>query len=175
MNKPELINWKTFKSFLEQHPEQLLQFQYGDDKRIDASYHLTEIKQAPITSVDCGGVMNTWTEVILQLWEPEKKDSTRAMQVKKALSIINLVEQSMPLNPLAVVKIEFGNEQYDMRQLFPTQLNLTGDDLIVDLNPGKSECKAIGRGESCGTVPKLKIEMFNLTDGNTCSPDSGCC
>lgn len=173
MNKPELINWKTFKSFLDQHPEQFLQFQYGAGQWVDASYHLTEIKQAPITSVDCGGVMSTWTEVILQLWEPEKKDSERAMQAKKALSIINLVEQAMPLNPLAIVKIEFGNEQYAMRQLFPAGLRLAGDDLIVDLNPGKSECKAIGRGDSCGIIPK--IEMFNVTDGNTCSPDSGCC
>ncbi len=58
MNKPESINWKTFKGTLVQHPGLDLQFQYAEGKLVDAAYHITEIKQAPITSVDCGGVMN---------------------------------------------------------------------------------------------------------------------
>ncbi len=89
--------------------ERHLQFQYAADKLVDASYHITEIKQAPIVSVDCGGVMNTWTEIIVQLWEPEHRDSDREMKGSKALSIIALVEKTLPLNPLGTVKFEFGN------------------------------------------------------------------
>nr|WP_246230234.1 DUF6428 family protein [Mucilaginibacter humi] len=58
MNKSEAINWKTFKDTLLAHPDLDLQFQYAEGKLVDAAYHITEIKQAPITSVDCGGVMN---------------------------------------------------------------------------------------------------------------------
>ena len=57
MDKLEAINWKTFKETLEKHPDLILQFQYAENKWVDASYHITEIKQAPIVSVDCGGVM----------------------------------------------------------------------------------------------------------------------
>lgn len=191
MNTQELTTWQTFKATLEQNPALTLQFQYAADKWVDASYHITEIKQAPIVSVDCGGVMNSWTEIIVQLWEPEMKDSERAMQVSKALSIIKLVEKSLPLNPLGVVKIEFGNSQFDTRQMYPGAFEISGDNLIVNLVPDATQCKAINRGGSCGTTSKgeeccapakeaitekPKVQLKNLiANDQTCTPGSGCC
>src|SRR6218665_1942411 len=107
MNEYNPLNWQSFKNTLLKNPEKVLQFQYAEGKYVDASYHITDIKQAPIVSVDCGGVMNSWTEVIVQLWEPSISETERAMKVGKALSIINLVEKALPLNPEATVKIEF--------------------------------------------------------------------
>jgi hypothetical protein len=189
MKTTTLMNWQSFKSKLQEHPELTLQFQYAADKWVDASYHITEIKQAPIVSVDCGGVMNSWTEIIVQLWEPSEKDSERAMQVSKALSIVQLVEKTLPLNPLGLVKIEFGNSQFHTRQMFPGEINLDGENLIVNLIPDATQCKAIGRGGSCGTTDtgdeccapaasesKPRIQLINLaSDGPVCGPDSGCC
>src|SRR3954468_9736446 len=99
MKNVEAINWKTFKDTLLKHPDLDLQFQYTEGKMVDAAYHITEIKQAPITSVDCGGVMNDWTEIIVQLWVPEGEHQESAMKVGKALSIIDIVEKMLPLNP----------------------------------------------------------------------------
>lgn len=186
MKKQEAMNWKTFKDLLLENPSLDLQFQYGFDQWVDASYHITEIKQAPITSVDCGGVMNAWTEIIVQLWEPEVRDSERAMKVGKALSIVELVEKTLPLNPLGTVKIEFGNSEFDTRQMFPNELTVSGDNLIVDLRPDAVQCKAIDRGGSCGTTEsgeeccapaeKPKIQLVNLmAAAETCTPGSGCC
>lgn len=187
MNKIEAMNWQKFKEQLQQYPELILQFQYEEGKRVDASYHITEIKQAPITSVDCGGVINAWTEIIVQLWEPENEQQERAMQVNKALSIVALVEKSLPLNPMGTVKIEFGNSQFDTRQMFPNGINVEGDNLVVDLRPDAVECKAITRGGSCGindkgeecctpvAVEKPKIVLKNLVTVASCAPGSGCC
>lgn len=180
--------WSSFKAELLQHPELLLQFQYATDKWVNANYHITEIKQAPITSVDCGGVMNAWTEIIVQLWEPTEEEKGRAMQVKKALSIIELVESKMSLNPKGMVKIEFGNSAFDTRQMYPAEFKIDGDNLIINLTPDATQCKAISRGGSCGTTAtgeeccapaqpeKRKIELVNLAaDQNSCTPGSGCC
>ncbi|MFD2866852.1 DUF6428 family protein [Mucilaginibacter antarcticus] len=189
MTTTDLMNWQAFKAELIQHPELHLQFQYSHNQRVDASYHITEIKQAPITSVDCGGKMNSWTEIIIQLWEPAKKDDDRAMQVEKALSIVQLVEKSLPLNPLGIVKIEFGNSAYDTRQMYPGEITIEGENLVVDLNPDFTQCKAINRGGSCGTndageecctpavaEAKPKIQLVNLVNDNQCcTPGSGCC
>lgn len=187
MNTKELMNWGEFKSQLNENTEATLQFQYAEDKWVDASYHITEIKQAPITSVDCGGVMNAWTEVIVQLWEPATSDSERAMKVGKALSIVELVEKSLPLNPSAIVKIEFGNSEFDTRQMYPGEFILENENLIVNLIPDATQCKAIGRGGNCGTNDKgeeccapvqeeeSKIEMVNLVTVQSCTPGSGCC
>jgi hypothetical protein len=183
------LNWQTFKATLEKNPELTLQFQYAEGKWVDASYHITEIKQAPIVSVDCGGKMNAWTEIILQLWEPSVQDSQRAMQVSKALDIVHTVEKLLPLNPLGTVKIEFGNSQFDTRQMYPGQFLIDGANLIVDLVPDFTQCKAIARGGSCGTtdsgdeccapvvaVGKPKIQMINLAGaGQVCEPGAGCC
>jgi len=182
------LKWQSFKEQLLAHPDLTLQFQYAEDKWVDAAYHITEIKQAPITSVDCGGVMNAWTEVIVQLWVPEEEQQLRSMKVHKVLSIVELVEKALPLNPNAIVKIEFGNAQFDTRQMLPKELITEDENLIVDLRPDAVQCKAINRGGSCGInengeecctpaeAVKPKIQLKNLaTSVSSCTPDSGCC
>ena len=185
----ETMNWQSFKNTLLQNPDLELQFQYTDGKLVDAAYHITEIKQAPITSVDCGGVMNAWTEVIVQLWVPDNEQQDRSMKVSKALSIVNIVEKMLPLNPNGIVKIEFGNSEFDTRQMFPNEISVQGDGLLVDLRPDAVQCKAQTRGGSCGTndkgeecctpateVEKTKIQLVNLAaKADSCAPGSGCC
>lgn len=186
MKNQEAINWAAFKEQLLLRPELDLQFQYAENKWVDASYHITEIKQTPIVSVDCGGKMNSWTEIIVQLWEPADQQQDRAMKVGKALSIIALVEKTLPLNPLATVKIEFGNSEFDTRQMYPNNIIMEGDNLVVDLRPDSVQCKAIKRGGSCGTTTtgeecctpvdvKPKTELKNLAISTTCVPGEGCC
>ncbi|HMR82768.1 MAG TPA: DUF6428 family protein [Niabella sp.] len=189
MNNSAFINWQSFKNELLKFPEQTLQFEYTEGKWVDASYHITEIKQAPIVSVDCGGVMNSWTEIIVQLWEPRETEEGRAMLVSKALSIVEIVEKKLALNPTAIVKIEFGNSKFDTRQMYPATFTIDGANLIVGLSPDYTQCKAINRGGSCGTTTenesccspatkpeKKKIEIVNLAaEGQACTPESGCC
>lgn len=187
MNNHQTLNWQRFKEILVQHPNLDLQFQYAENNRVDQSYHITEIKQAPITSVDCGGKLNSWTEIIIQLWEPGRKQQERAMKASKALSIIDLVEKSLTLNPLATVKIEFGNSEFDTRQMFPGEITVQGEDLVVDLRPDTVQCKAIERGGSCGTTAsgeecctpvqntKPKIKLTTLANAEVCTPGGGCC
>jgi hypothetical protein len=180
------MNWNEFKTILEQHPQLVLQFEYAQNRWVNPAYHITEIKQAPITSVDCGGVLNTWTEIILQLWEPEGQDQERAMQVHKALAIIAIVEKALPLEREALVKIEFGNTQFDTRQMLLNGIAIQDDNMIVNLKPDAVQCKAQERGGSCGPTPsgdecctptaKPKVELINLAQSNTCcTPGAGCC
>lgn len=176
MNKIETINWKTFKDMLLQHPDLDLHFRYAAGKLVDAGFHITEIKQAPITSVDCGGVLNSWTEIIVQLWVPENSEQERSMKVNKALSIVNIVEKMLPLNPEGIVKVEFGNSEFDTRQMFPGEILINDDSLTVDLRPDAVQCKATSRGGSCG-IEKPKVQLVNLatTSENCCTPGGGCC
>ncbi|HTD41438.1 MAG TPA: DUF6428 family protein [Mucilaginibacter sp.] len=176
MNKIETVNWGVFKEKLVQNPQLDLQFQYATDKWVSPSYHITEIKQAPITSVDCGGVKNEWTEIIVQLMEPTTQQQLRAMKVRKALSIIDVVEKVLPLDVNGTVKIEFGNSEFATRQLYPNEFIVDGENLVIDLRPDTVQCKAIERGGSCGTPVKQKIELKNLTQTSACcTPGAGCC
>ena len=187
MNNSEPINWKAFKEILLQHPDLDLQFQYAGDKLVDASYHITEIKQALITSVDCGGIKNSWTDIIVQLWVPTDQQQNRAMKVKKALSIVKIVEDKMPIEPNGTVKIEFGNSEFDTRQMYPNEITVAGENLVIDLRPDAVQCKAQNRGGSCGTNEKGEeicapageskptLKNLNVVDKTCCTPGGGCC
>jgi len=174
------MNWNDFKLALSQHLQKELHFEYAIDMRVPVGYHITEIKQAVITSVDCGGVKNEWTEVIVQLWVPDG-DAGKVMTTDKALSIIGTVERVLPVAGDAMVKVEFGNADFDTRQLLPKTIKLTANELLINLVPDKVQCKAQDRGGSCGTpadtgtTEKTKIEMINLTQAACCTPGGGCC
>lgn len=181
------MTWADFKSTLEQNPDLHLQFEYEAGKFVDSSYHITEIKQAPIVSVDCGGQMNRWTEVIVQLWEPSVKEADRSMKVGKALKIVGIVEKSLPLDPNAIVKIEFGNSKFDTRQMYPGEFVTQGETFTVNLVPDFTQCKALSRNQSCGTssadasccAPADKKEEPRLLvaseEASCCTPGGGCC
>ncbi|GAB3761421.1 DUF6428 family protein [Spirosoma pomorum] len=189
MTQSQPMTWQAFKNTLTKNPDKFLQFQYAEGEFVHSSFHITEIKQAPIVSVDCGGQMNTWTEVVLQLWEPPVQEAARSMKVSKALSIINLVEKSLLLNPVATVKIEFGNSKFDTRQMYPGELIAEGDSFTVSLTPDYTQCKALARSQSCGTTtagesccapaPKTEtakpvLELVGA-EAPACAPGSGCC
>ena len=192
MNSIDPINWQAFKNTLLENPDKVLQFQYAEGQYVDVSYHITEIKQAPIVSVDCGGMMNSWTEIIVQLWEPSVTETDQAMKVSKALSIISLVEKSLPLDPLGVVKIEFGNSKFDTRQMYPSDFILEGDLFTINLAADFTQCKAITRGQSCGTTPSgedcctpagtavanvKQVQILEVAgvENQSCTPGGGCC
>ncbi|HJP64659.1 MAG TPA: DUF6428 family protein [Mucilaginibacter sp.] len=163
------VKWSEFKEIMLQNTGLDLQFQYADERKVAASYHITEIKQAPVTSVDCGGVMNAWTEIIVQLYEPKGGTQLRPMKTRKALSIIDVVEKKLRLNPAGIVKIEFGNDSFDTRQMYPHQFITNDEELIIDLRPDTVQCKAIERGGSCGTPSeKQKTELKNLATQEAC-------
>jgi len=168
------MNWIDFKEMLTQHADLHLQFEYEQDKLVASDYHITEIKLAKITSVDCGGTVNNWNEVVLQLIEPESHVAEKPMPVNKALSIINLVESKITLDADATVKIEFGNNEFATRQMHPAIFITDNNYLKIQLTPDFTQCKAISRGETCG--PKPNIQLVNLATNNACcTPGGGCC
>jgi len=170
------MNWLEFRTVLEKNSGLPLQFRFSEEETVDPSYHITEVKQAPITSVDCGGVVNSWTEIIVQLWEPEEKEVGQPMPAEKALKIFNLVESKIDLHPKGIVKIEFGNHSFDTRQMFPSSIGIEGNQLVVDLQPDAVQCKATSRGQTCGT-PKQKKSLAELpvVENVSCTPGGGCC
>ncbi len=125
----------------------------------------------------------------MQLWVPKNDQQDRSMKVGKALSIIDIVEKILPLDPQGTVKIEFGNSEFDTRQMFPNEFMIVAGSLTVDLRPDAVQCKAISRGGSCGTNDKdeeccaptpnekPKVQLVNLAAPAEacCTPGGGCC
>ncbi len=165
MNTSELI------SLLKQHQDKSLLFEYTPNKFVGANYHITEVKNIIVDSVDCGAQTDFWKETIVQLWEsPKEKDKTEFMSAYKALAILNKVDRIKPMVQDAEIKFEYSNSDFHTAQLFVDDYTLDEKSLIIKLSVEKTDCKA---KETCGVAVTTENGLEEAAAG--CEPGSGCC
>lgn len=82
-----------FLKLLKDNENKGLVFEYKPGVLVGANYHITEVKNITIDSVDCGAGTDFWKETIIQLWESPKEIGKRDyMTSYKALAILNKVD-----------------------------------------------------------------------------------
>ena len=140
---------------LKPHGNALLCFSY-DGRTTAPGYHVTEVKRALLGSLDCGGNQESWSEVIIQLWDVDG-DGNR-MTVGKFLAIIRKVQREVGLEDGAPVIFEVGHDSAAMRIYAGRSVQVTNDGVVVVLAPRHASCKPRDRW--------LESEI---------APRSGCC
>ncbi|MDC6366145.1 MULTISPECIES: DUF6428 family protein [Flavobacteriaceae] len=164
------MNTSEFLTLLKQHQDKSLLFEYSEGKLVGANYHITEVKNITIDSVDCGAGTDFWKETIVQLWEsPKEKDKRDYMSVYKALSILKKVDRMKSMVRDAEIKFEYSNEDFHTAQLFVNDHALDNQNLILKLSVEKTDCKA---KETCGVAVETPEKE---TEAASCEPGSGCC
>lgn len=157
-----------FLSLLKEHPNKSLLFEYKEGQFVGANYHITEIKNITVDSVDCGAGVDFWKETIIQLWEsPDEHEKEAYMSAYKALGILNKVDSIKPMEREVEVKFEYSNPEFHTAQLFVNEFRVADNNLIVKLAIEKTDCKA---RETCGVPVEVEI---NEVAG--CTPGGGCC
>jgi len=165
MKTQELFN------VLEQNKDKSLLFEYAPNKRVDANYHITEVKHVSIDSVDCGSQTDAWKETIIQLWEsPSEIGKTEYMSVYKAMAILKKVGTMKSYVLDSEVKFEYSNTTFNTAQLFVNDFEIQGNDLILKLAIEKTDCKA---KSICGVSEEKELVLAD--DEPCCSPDGNCC
>ncbi|WP_339626850.1 DUF6428 family protein [uncultured Maribacter sp.] len=156
-----------FLALLKEHTDKSLVFEYAPGLLVGANYHITEVKNITIDSVDCGAGTDFWKETIIQLWEsPEELGKRDYMLAEKALSILNRVDKIKPMVKDVEVKFEYSNALFHTAQLFVLSYQIKDNNLLFHLGVEKTDCKA---KETCG-VPET-VEVME----SSCAPGSGCC
>ncbi|NNJ88521.1 MAG: hypothetical protein HKP53_03900 [Eudoraea sp.] len=159
---------KEFLTLLNEQSAKALIFEFLPGQRVGANYHITEVKNTTVDSVDCGGSTDTWNETVVQLWEsPSEKNKTEYLTTSKALSIMDRVNAMRPMDQEAIIRFEFGNETFHTAQLFVDETQTNEKVLLVRLSIQSTACKA---EELCGVTADNPQEAAGC-----CSPDSGCC
>jgi len=157
-----------FLNLLNENKDKSLLFEYMPGLFIGANYHITEIKNMTIDSVDCGAGTDFWKETIIQIYEsPEEIGKTEFMTSEKALAILNRVDKIKPMEKDVEVKFEYSNSNFHTAQLFVNDHDIKGTKLIFNLGVEKTDCKA---KETCG-IPVTAEASAN----ESCAPGSGCC
>ncbi len=161
MNTNELLN------LLQQHSTKSLLFEYTKDSFVGANYHITEVKNVAIDSVDCGSGTDFWKETVIQLWEsPQEKNKKEFMTAEKALKILKQVHRMRPMDLTAVVKFEYSNSSFHTAQLFVSDYSLNNSQLVIKLAVNETDCKA---KEACAPVQQENQQSA------CCEPASNCC
>lgn len=159
---------KEFLALLEQHPNRNLLFEYRPGHFVAPDYHITEVKNIFVDSVDCGGGSDFWKLTVIQLWEgPNASDAQTYMSASKALDILKKVDSIKTMEKQAEVKFEYGNPNFHTAQLFVNDHAIAGNELILKLDVEKTDCKA---KETCGIPVTAEVG----TEAR-CTPGGGCC
>jgi hypothetical protein len=157
---------ETFVNILAENPNKFLLFEVAPQVYAGSHYHLTEIKTAKISSVDCGGQEHQWVETVFQLWEnPKEIGKTASLKTDKVLEIVSKVNAVKALQAETELKIEYGNALFPTAQLNIRRVVASDQQLIVQLHSEQTKCKA---PDLCG-VPEP------TSNSQTCAPGSGCC
>ena len=157
-----------FLSLLQENQNKNLLFEYKPGELVAANYHITEVKNITIDSVDCGAGMDFWKETIIQLWEsPKEKGKRDYLSAYKALGILNKVDKLKPMEKDVEVKFEYSNPNFHTAQLFVNAHQVAGENLVFHLGVEKTDCKA---KEACGVTAETVANT-----ATSCAPGSGCC
>ncbi len=152
---------KEFLNKLKSNSTKELIFEYASNLLVGANYHITEVKNVTINSVDCGGKENNWEETIVQLWESPKEIGKRTyMKSNKAIEIFDRVNSIKPLLLDTEIKIEYGNKSFHTANLVVHSIEEFSDNIIVKLHTDKTQCKAIN--------PKEKVKTSLASLSNCC-------
>lgn len=147
----------SFFELLETHSEKELWFEYSAETFVPKAYHITEVKNVHIESVDCGGRPDAYDQTIVQLWINDGEVAERAMSCQKANKIFKMVDHAKPIKRDTPIFFEWGYGDLRTSVYEVEQVNVVGNRLEVQLFVPPTVCK-----------PALEV-------ASTCSPSSGCC
>ncbi|WP_435624394.1 DUF6428 family protein [Flagellimonas sp.] len=166
------MNTQEFLNVLQENRHKSLLFEYQPGNLVKANYHITEVKNITVDSVDCGTGTDFWKETVVQLWEsPSEIGKTEFMSASKALGILNKVDRIKPMVKDAELKLEYGNDGFHTAQLYVSGYSASDEALKFTLSVHRTDCKA---KETCG-VPETTEENNLKTTLTSCAPGSGCC
>lgn len=132
----------TFLQKLAQQPAKELVFEYQENTFVPKAYHITEVKNVHIESVDCGGRPDTYDQTIVQLWVSGKETANRYMTVDKALKIFQIVDTKKPLKRDTEIFFEWGNGPSLRTSTYAVEaIHETEDQLILQLFVPATVCK----------------------------------
>lgn len=125
-------------------------------------YHVTEIKSARVTGLDCGANAESWSEVVIQLWDIEDSVTGERMTVDKLLGISRKVLAQIAAEDSARLTFEVSDGTDAMRIFSFEHLDVGPGVASVVLTPRASACKPLVRGtlsvapgKGCGSEPAI--------------------
>ena len=141
---PTVTNLPTLQSALLDRPESELLFNV-DGVKINAGYHVTEIKYAAVKALDCGKGTDEWQEIIIQLLDGSILTSNRTISCAKFLGILNASSEVLDTATDAHLFFEFSPGNNTVQRLQVTSIDSDPRSTVISLNGVKAQCKPFAK------------------------------
>lgn len=136
---PDDISIGGLLDFLAHHPEKPLVFFY-DGKPVRAGFHVTEVKAARFSALDCGANPEAWPEIFVQLWDVDEA-ARQHMPAGKFKAIITKVSDHVALEADAKLTFEVSDGIAPMGLYKAGSPEIVDGRVHVDLAPRPASCK----------------------------------
>ena len=104
VSDPSDIRIGELLAAIDGHREKPLIFSYGG-RPVRAGYHVTEVKAANFSALDCGANPEAWSEIFVQLWDVDEGERVH-MTAGKFAAIIRKVTEHVLLDDTAQLTFE---------------------------------------------------------------------
>lgn len=118
-------------------PDHKLTFRSSEGD-IGSGYHVTELKQASIKSIDCGGRTSQWQETVLQLLDGS---GGTHMTVGKFIAIARKSEDALPGLSEMPLFFEYAPHNEGLRRMKVVGLDVQDQRAVILLGDDKAVCK----------------------------------
>ena len=158
---------KEFLNLLTDHPDKEILFEYRSGQYVAKAYHITEVKNVHVDSVDCGGHLHSYDETVVQLWVNGGEQKDHYMIAGKAMKIFDIVNRKKPLRSDTKIFFEYGDEQTPTSVYEVDNVGIEDNQLIVKMSIPPTVCKP--------------MQLLNVVQdavqsvAGCCGPNSGCC
>ncbi|WP_192822035.1 DUF6428 family protein [Rufibacter sp. LB8] len=127
-------------------------------------FHVTEVGLVTKHFIDCGGTVRHEKVANFQLWDAN--DFEHRLKPQKLLNIIALSEKTLALEEDLEIEVEYQSNTIG-------KYHLAHDGQRFILQSTTTACLAL---DKCGIPPeKIRLNLADMTSGNSCAPGSGCC
>ena len=151
---------REFLNLLSTHADKELLFEYVADKYVPKAYHITEVKNVTIGSVDCGGNEHDEKQTIVQLWNNPVEFKQHYMHSDKALKIMEKVDSLRPLDLDTEIFFEYGDRTLPTSNYSVKKAEVIDDKVVMKMYVEPTACKpsllnkvgALAEAACCGTA-----------------------
>src|SRR4051812_19276732 len=104
LSDPSDIRIGELLAAIDGYREKALIFSYGG-RPVRAGYHVTEVKAANFSALDCGANPEAWSEIFVQLWDVDEGERIH-MTAGKFAAILRKVTEHVRLEDSAQLTFE---------------------------------------------------------------------
>lgn len=130
-----------FLNILKENPALGLEFEIESGRFIKPTFHITEVKNAIIESVDCGGNPDSYKQTIVQLMVNPQEQMRKPWTAQKALDIFEKVEKLKPMNADAEVFFEYGDQDIRTSNFSVEDVLFADSNIRLELYAKPTVCK----------------------------------